>query len=426
MGKMPSGSSQPGAVCILGPEYFGSGYTAAMLRVLCEDAGVVVVKTPEEAGALWVSVNDPDSLNVLKRARRIARGRPVIMGGHEGYNGVPYLAWADMVVAGEATDFIYAWGEGGADSASGLDCVLTRDKWERGETFHPCYEVPYASAPLVRIGGKQRIYYYLAGRGCPTKCKFCSTSWTQPASQAPNGSVRGAIRETTKMGGQLNLISNDSISERASCVVVASVRVRDYLADPARWKTQMIRLGIEGWTEKARIWFGKPIRDADIRELVHVTSAARQQMELFFLVGYPGWAWEHISEFVDMCIPPGLPTAPKAMLKLTYFEPKPHTPLANVGIYEAPCPTKDVFYQFWGHNRRFRTFQSRNQIRAAWRTVLSRCTPDQAVLLGADPGWGNELGAWHRWCAHLEDRGLLGLMGPQKKNVNDCIVTRTR
>jgi len=109
----------------------GSGsvnmYTLATLRNLCRIAGIELVERQEEATALWVSVSDPDDLPMLQKARRESNGRPVIMGGFEGYTGVPYLAWADAVVVGEGWEFISTWGKS-PDCALNLPCVLTDER----------------------------------------------------------------------------------------------------------------------------------------------------------------------------------------------------------------------------------------------------------------------------------------------------------
>ena len=165
-------------IAILAPKSAQNLYTLATIRTLCKSAGVREVTEPE-AEALWVSLCDPDDIDILWQARKLAKGRPVIMGGFEAWYGAPYLAWADAIVVGEGQEFIDAWGKNGFDVALSLPCVLTMDRYKQGDAVIPSYQVPYSSVPLLRLPGKER-YYFLAGRGCKGKCSFCATSWTQP------------------------------------------------------------------------------------------------------------------------------------------------------------------------------------------------------------------------------------------------------
>lgn len=396
----------------------GAGmYTAATLRHLCARHGVQIVGEAV-ADALWVSVCDPDDLPVLQRARAIARGRPVVMGGFEGYCGVPYLAWADAVVVGEGFEFIEAWGRN-PDDALRLPCVLTR---ARGEA-KASYRIDWADVPLVRMPGGKR-YYFLSGKGCKGKCKFCLTSWAQP--HVICDPQRLSAAHAAIAGGTMNLVSNDSDAQLLTIRTSSrSVRVRDYLADPERYRATMIHFGIEGWTETARREMGKPITDDDVRLLFDVTANRRQRSELFFIVSYPGFRAEDVERFAEDVLPVDPAGVPSIHAKLTYFDPCPHTPWANEAIGLEFVDMRATFAAFNCRNKRVRVFPSRSQARSAWRTVLHRCTPEQAVALGPCPSDTNNPGSMMRFRSALSCAGLLPLAGAQARNVNDCIQTET-
>jgi hypothetical protein len=158
-------------VHIEGGRAFIQSFTRGLLEFLAEKAGIEIVPE-EQAEALWFSCCDPDDIKDLERIRQRARGRPVIMGGVESYNGVPYLAWVDAVVVGEGLEFIRAWGRDPSEALA-LPCVLTRDRLKAGTSIYPSYEVPYREGCLVKMPSKGNLFYYLAGRGCKRKCKFC-------------------------------------------------------------------------------------------------------------------------------------------------------------------------------------------------------------------------------------------------------------
>lgn len=387
-------------VALMGGVGFSTLYTAAMLRSMMREAGVAEA-TPDDAQALWVSVCDPDDLPVLRRAREIARGRPVIMGGFEGYFSASYLAWADAVVVGEGWEFIRAWARDG-DGALALDCVATRAR----PSARPSYSIPWQLAPLVRVPGRER-YYYLAGRGCKGRCSFCATAAVQPYANAPQGLVNGAVRFVEARGrGKLTLITNDSSPVRQSPVVNAqSVRVRDYLRAPGRYKATMLRFGIEAWTEEQRRAWHKPIANEEILELLHVTGKHRQSCELFFLVGYPGWSMADVEAFAEM-LPADARNSPAVRVKCTYLDPCPHTELASVTVNPDYCDTREVFRIMNSRNKRVRVYPTRSAARSAWRTVLHRCDAGEALRLGPQPTDTNTAHSFAQFVTRLRAVGL--------------------
>ncbi len=380
-----------------------------MLRRLCALAGLEVV--PEaEAGALWVSLCDPSDLPVLVSARAQAAGRPVVMGGFEGYFGLPYLAWADMVCVGEGAEFVAAWGRGGPEAAAALPCTLVT----AGErTVVPSYAVPYPQAPLLRLPGRER-YYYLAARGCRGRCAFCASAWCQPRSQAPLPLVRAALRHVAARRGSITLITNDGYDGLPPGVRVnsGSVRVADYLHNPGRYRGQVLHFGVEGWTEAERRQLGKPLSAEAVRELLRVTAARRQQCELFFIVGQPGWSLATVESFAAE-LEPSASDTPRVYVKLTYLDPCPHTPLAGLAVDTEYCDCRAVFRILNAVNKRVRVFPTRSAARSAWRTVLHRATAEEALRLGPEPDGANRPEAFERFVAALQKRGLAHLLNSE-------------
>jgi hypothetical protein len=307
-------------------------------------------------------------------------------------------------VVGEGAEFIRAWARS-TDEALALPCVLHAD----GPTATPSYEVEWQTMPLLKVPGHER-YYYLAGRGCKGKCSFCATAWVQPHQTAPEGLIRRVISYVADRDrGKLTLVTNDS-GEVGRCSVVnaQSVRVRDYLANPRRYKASMLHLGIEGWEEETRRAWGKPVSDEEIRYLIEVTAAERQPCELFFIVGYPGWSMESVRRFGETVL--ALDNSPQVRIKATYLDPCPHTPLGHLPVEGSYCDIAEVFRLLNGRNKRIRVYPTRSRARSAWRTVLHRCTPEEAVRLGKQPQDTNEAVSWDRFAREIERRGLTHLL----------------
>jgi len=395
-------------------------YTIEMLTEICHRFGVEI-RSAEDAGALWVSVCDPDDMPAVVHARSIAKGRPVIMGGFEGYFGVPYLNWVDAVVVGEGLEFISTWAKS-PEAAMNLPCVLKRDSKE----VFPSYSVPYAYSPLLRLSGGT-LFYYLGGRGCKGKCGFCATSWVQPYTQCPDKYIDKVISMVESMpNGKLALISNDSnFKNRSKIITAQSVRIVDYLKDPLAYKSNMNHFGVEGWTAEQRRKFSKPITDEQIQEVVIKTEAAKQQCELFMIVGYPGWSMVDVENFAAM-FPHSLKNSPKIYVKCTYFDPCPHTPLSGSAVNPEFCNIPEVFKIFNSRSKRVRVFPTRSAGRSAWRTVLHRCTPDQAGILGPQPKTTNCPEAFELFKKNISATGLAHLLDEFKDNPNNVIKCSVR
>jgi hypothetical protein len=407
------------SVALLAAKSATNLYTLAALRALMR-AHSVTETTPDDAGAIWVSICDPDDLPVLIEARRIAGKRPVIMGGFESYFGLPYLAWADAVVIGEGAEFIRAWGAD-PDAALALPCALRKD----GPPAVPSYAVDWAHMPLLKVPGCER-YYYMAGRGCKGKCLFCATSWTQPRQTAPAWLLSRVVGYVeSKSRGALTLITNDSEPIRESPVVNAqSVRVRDYLANPKRYKASMLHFGIEAWDEETRRKWGKPIGDIELRQLLAVTAQERQACELFFIVGYPGWSMDDVRRFAVDILDLDTRNAPQIRVKVTYLDPCPHTPLGDTEIADAYCDVAAVFAALNSRNKRIRVFPTRSRGRSAWRSVLHRCTPEDALTLGSQPKDTNTAQSWGAFVAQLRAKGLAHLLSRPPAELERRVLAR--
>jgi radical SAM superfamily enzyme YgiQ (UPF0313 family) len=359
-------------------------YTDKTLRYLCRYYGIEIA-SEEDADLILVTIDDPDDLRTLKRARKIAGHRPVIAGGFEGFGGEYLLAYADGINVGEGFEFFEALGKAkSVDSLLLLPYVLTKDK----NVVYPSTRIDCDKLPVVRI--RPKLWYYLAGRGCVGKCAFCATSFYYPRWHNSDINIQRVLKYIEGEGGRLTLITNDSaeIKVQSKARSVQSVRIKDYLRNPARFqKSNMLHFGIEGFSEEQRRYFGKPISNELITELIHVTGERKQQIEFFFVPGLPDTyeAMMKFAESVPVCAYP----YPRIMIKLTRLDPSPHTPLWTYDIRQIERLTDEQIDEFHNvlkaRNIRFRLFPMRGNARQTYKGVLRRCSPDETITLGTEP-----------------------------------------
>jgi len=228
-------------------------------------------------------------------------------------------------------------------------------------------------------------------------------------------------------GGKLNLISNDSEAvERSPSVNAQSVRVVDYLKSPERYKSSMLHFGIEFWDGRSRALNGKPIKDSDICDVLRVTKEQKQKCEFFFIVGYPGWSMNSVRDFADSVIAPTVDRSPEIHIKCTYLDPCPHTPLSDTPVSPEWCDIKGVFAELNSRNKRIRVFPTRSAGRSAWRTVLHRCTPEEAVILPPEPKDTNKAESFGRFKEQLSAVGMEYLLHGSRKLNEQAIKTRIK
>ncbi|HCX88119.1 MAG TPA: hypothetical protein DG761_08840 [Gammaproteobacteria bacterium] len=390
-------------------------YTEATLKRFCELAGMAEV-TEEAADVLLISLCDPDDLPSLVALRKRWPQKMIIAGGFEGYFANPYLAWADCFVVGEGFRFLKTLGWS-KDDALALPNVLHNHK----QDVVPDYHVEWDAMPLVKMPKGTR-YYYLGAKGCKRKCKFCATSWCMPHQLNDARKLRSVTRYVQQDRKKLTIISNDA-EDNEAVTASKSVRIQDYIKAPERNKASMLHFGVEGWTEAGRRSMGKPISDEELALAIQLTKKHKQQVQLFLIAGYPGWQPADIDTFI-YALPPGLELYPRMLVKITYFESNPHAPWGDEPINQTYVDRDDFFRRANDQNKRVRSFPFRSTARAAWRSVLRRCTPEEALRLGPQPKGKNQPGEFELFCEHLESQGLTELL--TRRGACSNIKTSTR
>jgi radical SAM superfamily enzyme YgiQ (UPF0313 family) len=356
-------------------------YTYRLLFELMRINKICVVSDPKDADLFLVSVDDPSDLPLVKRARKIAGDKPLIAGGFECYAGEYLLAYCDALNVGEGFEFFEALGK--VDRIEDLynaPYILTKDK----ARVIPSTRIDNEILPLVRLA--ERHWYYLAGKGCIGKCAFCMTSFTQPYWNNDTERIKLAYSTVKARKHNVTFITNDSRPIPFGGVS-QSVRVVDYLKNPVKYKSQILHFGIEGFTEERRRWLGKPIKDADILELIYVLTEQRQNAEFFFITGFEN-SYSEMMAFINT-VPCSAKLYPRIFIKLTGFEPSPHTPLWTYDIRKIEWLSEKQFDTFHNglkaKNLNFRLFAQLAPAKKIWRAIVRRANPDEIKLIEREP-----------------------------------------
>lgn len=370
--------------------------TYRTLETIAGHYGLDLNTPPAEADCFLVSVDDVDDLPLVRRARKIAKDKPLIGGGFEAFAGEYLLNFCDGMNVGEGYEFFEEAGHTrSVDALLTLPYVLTRGK----NKVHPSEKIDQSLLPLVHTTPKH--YYYLAGRGCKGKCAFCMTGFVYPGWHNSEENLSDAYDYTKARKMGIPFVTNDS-APIMRMNTAQSVRVRDYLADPKRYKAKFLHFGIEGFSESRRKWFGKPISDDEIQELMATLTRMRQPSEFFFIVGFPG-AFEEAMEFARR-VPISLSFHPKIFIKLTMFEPSPHSPLWTypIGKIEdfTPQQYKDFQNELHSRSMQFTLFPQRGFAKCLYRALSSTSsTEDFAAMpkipVTTDPAYFDGLRASH-------------------------------
>ena len=369
-------------VCILGNDAY---YTGQWLASAANRHGVHPVAEDDNPECFWVTVSDVEDLKTLRQAKKKAAGRPVVAGGLCAMSGNGLaLSYADAVVVGEGEEFIAACGSGGLGAAMSLPCVVTKaDPWKAAV---PATKLDFNTSPVVQV--TNHCWYALAARGCPQHCNFCMTSWATKHQRANDKRLEaiGAAVRAQDPRAQVTYITNYSRGLPGRKRGAQSFLLKEYLANPSEADgLTLVRLGVEGMSEARREWLGKPITDEELRAAIALAKDRHQQLELFFIVGFPG-SNDEWRELCDVALPVEDKKGCHLWVKYTYFNACPLTPLSRYDVTQLEqFDTPTAFRLAMARTQRYHDHRIQGMTKALWRTVLHRALWRDAEAVPATP-----------------------------------------
>lgn len=257
------------------------------------------------------------SSDLIRLATRPQHARIRIVGGHPMQsNPRPAFPFADVVFIGEGEQWIVEAFERlgkslDVKSLEGMDGVVVPS---RGCDVPPgVFLDPLPSNPpyLNRPGTRSAAWYVEMARGCRFNCSFCELGHSSPFRIYSKDHLMGVIDDTDcSVTRKINFYAPDEAShpdyvellhylqEKGFAAGFSSMRLESILKGgtfiPIR-SNVLIRIGLDGLTEKTRRKVKKPITNDNLVEYFdRLIQHGHVQFKMFLIVGYP---WEKVADF---------------------------------------------------------------------------------------------------------------------------------
>jgi hypothetical protein len=247
------------------------------------------------ADVVLMRLESPDAYDIAARARKKIAA-PLIVGGPCSQAPAAIADHCDAVICGDFRRALSTLLEGGLQAMMDLDCVYAPEQSRR---VIPDQSFPWDAPPMRNDDRRAQI---VLSRGCRRRCAFCSIGWCYDYMECDRATALGHIEATPH---PIQYVTNDlaAISysddlpavQAASSMSVAAVRRSSANAPP-----KMVRLGIEGPSERMRRAVGKPIgHDILIDTAINLSQSGRN-LRFFIIAGLPGSELADYAELLDV------------------------------------------------------------------------------------------------------------------------------
>ena len=242
-----------------------------------------------------------DCAEGLTPLRRIRTGRcgqrswaPILIGGMGALSPGALGERGATVVLGDYRRFLSVLLDKGLEVASELPNVYHRNQSD-DHIVEIDHSFPWHEAGK-QIGMDDRYGIYLS-RGCKRRCAFCQVGWAQEYSEHPEPDSIPRDLPPSKINYITNALSEVSFADSLPRGDFASdsfdaVRGRSPLV-------RMVRIGVEGISERLRRAVGKPISNEDLVNVTCRLQSEGRDVKWFLIAGLPGERADDWLEFRD-------------------------------------------------------------------------------------------------------------------------------
>lgn len=337
----------------------GANYIFETVR----NAGYDVSRTSPEAEGRWdVELLSLHHCTDFPRLARLPRRASIrIIGGYPlASNPRPVVPFADVICLGEGETWILSaldLAKKGASLVeySQLPGTIVPEFWDgkipnaNAESIVPKHP-PYLN---VASEGHKRTWYLELARGCPFMCAFCTLGHGVPYRIQDTSWILSLLGKIdTSKSKRVTLFAPDEASHPGYTEILrkihklklitsfGSMRLDQIIKKDLPFKKNMlIRVGIDGLSERLRFNVGKKITNKQIVQYFrHLSGKGHVSFKIFQIFGLPGetmadweeWKliWSHIAAIPRL-------TNAHVRIKFTPFIPQPGTPLGKaIGRYD--------------------------------------------------------------------------------------------
>lgn len=201
---------------------------------------------------------------------------------------------------------------------------------------------PYVDWSMPGIPLSDNVVRLLLSKGCQTHCAFCATSWRESyAVHDDPGRLSRQLAQLRRQKRRYLLISNDAAAVPCYRQLATELDSESFtmraLRDPAALQTllshgaRMVRLGIEGVSERIRHAWGKPVANDELIGLLDTFQGSKvPRVQLFMIVGAPFETegdWRELRELWQRIC--RVQRRGLCRVKFTAFSPTPPAPLSR-------------------------------------------------------------------------------------------------
>jgi len=280
-------------------------------------------------------------------------GKIRIIGGHITYNNPrPVIPYADYICMGDGEEWIKeALAQIEGTGKISLPKSIDSSQWINGSELP---ERNYLAkleptAYLNRAGTRSAAWYIETARGCVFNCEYCELGNSMPYRFANTEKIKQVIDNLDKSKAKKIVFfapdeaSHKDYNELLDYAKKAGFRQRfgAYRLDQVIKKggmpvelNQLVKIGIDGLTEKTRFRVGKKITNSQIFDFFKImVESGHISFKCFQMIAHP---WEKLEDFDEwenlMNRVVRIPTKKNIFLRIkwTPLIPQPCTPLSGV------------------------------------------------------------------------------------------------
>ena len=348
--------------------------------------GIELVSQPHNADLIFLSSVHPLTAPYAERLKSYKI--PIVFGGFGALSPSIYLNFCDFVVLGDGDRVFKEMAKGG--HFEDLPNVLTKGK----ASVDIDQNFPFDCPPIQQEDGSYSVW---CGRGCKNKCFFCQTGWALMYKENPVPPIYIA-NGLLKQGKKISYLSNDLLQHTFYSslpnVMHGSYSIK-FLKKNGLPPARLIRIGVEGVSQRLRTLVNKPIMTDDLVKCSSWLNQNKKGVRWFLIAGLPteqASDWEELKDAVMFW----KKITPKGVLELSFTAwcPDPATPLAimplNDQYYEHFLSFKEWFFSGIGFSNKIKLYSPQAPEKRLEKAIFSMNLEKEQLYSGGYWG-GNDV-----------------------------------